>query len=274
MIAFVLAGLLLLAPAPPQSRETGKQAPGEPADPVAEAAAWRKRFVSPKVVADAASQREVERIVADLRMLQVAVPERRAEVFFALLDLATLLPRRPASRAAWETPDPREIAVELAFAALERGLEIYRDADLGGWIARELLARPDLHSVERRRAALDLLAGKRPQSALLGILSCSLDPAPEIREAAMRALVGWDDESVHAWMVARLAEARGTPSWTAMNLARQHFSGVQLPEGSPGSKALFEFLREDLFAEDWRTATRALQLLPPVEHGLAMPALI
>ena len=265
-------GLALVTPVMAQ---TGKRQ-AAPEDATVQLARWIKKYSDVQVEIPPEALRELEPVVAELRMIQVAVPDRRSEVFIALLDLGALAPRRTAAarKSAFTVSSARERASEQGFEALERAFDLDRKNELPAWIATTLLGQPDSHPPARRRAALDILAGRHAPSTLPALMTCARDERREIRDAAMNALVDWSDDTVHAFMLAQLARARSETNWVAARVVLEHFARHPPTRGGEGERAVFEFVRDDLLAVDWRVSTRAIKLLAVVDNELAVPALI
>lgn len=243
-------------------------------DALSEARAWLRRFANAKAL-DPESAAQAQRTVTQLTAQLSEGIEQRSELFAVLADFAALVPRRPASGAA---TDPylgaREQIAGEAFRGLERALELYSAERLETWIATDVLGNPKAHASGRRRATLEVLAGKYEPTTLVAILACSRELDPEIRERTLRALVGWDDVGVHAWMLEQLRTPSAVPAWTVASIVQAHFGGLELPQGSASSRAVYDFVHADLVSGDWRVATRALRLIAAVDDSLAAPALI
>ena len=60
--------------------------------------------------------------------------------------------------------------------------------------------------------------GRREPALQLAIMASALDSDRDVREAAMRALVGWADEGVHRFMLMQLARTRSSPDWIQTSL--------------------------------------------------------
>lgn len=268
VLAALLAALAALGAAPQHPR-TSK-------DPVERVRGLVQRYLDGKRELAEDDAAELEPLVAELRMIQVTTPDRRREVFLALLDLAALHPTRPPARSrnAFEPPSPREQAAALAYEALGRALDLDDGGELSRWVASSVLAEPGVHGLERRRAALEAYAGRHEPAILLALMAAATDGERKLREAAMRALAGWDDDGVHRFMVTQLRKCRASSDWLPPELVRAHFRSVSLEPDSAGARALHEVLRADVLGDSWRPAVRALRLLRCVDDALAVPLLI
>ena len=243
------------------------------ADPVARATKWIERARKPSVELAPEEVERAESLVAELRMLHVARPERRREVLLALLDLARLEPG-PVPAQGTKSPQLRHRIAEAAREGFRRALDASREGDTLEWLARTVLAPGETGHNSRRNVALELLEGRREPATLLALLTAAQDVDRAVRDAALRALCGWNDEGVHALMVDWLARIEREPEWTPRYVAQRHFRAVELePEGS-AARALAAHTTSLLLKPDWRASVRALALAPALADPAIVPALI
>ncbi len=209
-------------------------------------------------------------IVADLRILVASQPGQRTAAALALLDIASLAPRR--ARGRWASP--LEDASALAFEALERGLDIDSEERFAITLAEQAAARDTKTPLARRRAALEALRGRRIEATLAGVLSALEDPAREVRDAAADALAGWDHPQVHQALIGQWLRIRADLRWSGTRAVERHFAALRLPRDSPLERALFDAVRLDLVGRDWRAVLRALRASAALDNALAVPMLI
>lgn len=259
--------LLLVALATAALGQSGSE------DSVARAQAWLARASRPTLALSDEEVTQLERWLDDLRLVQVIQPERRTTVFALLLDLAALDPGESIPPAL-QTPAQRARVGRAASSALGPALDLSRDGATQRWLAREVLAERAGASRARRLEALECLAGRREAETLTGLLHCARDRDAQVRELAMRALVGWPDDGVHLFMLAQLAENERQPGWVNVALVRQHFQSLERIDAGRAAQALVAFVRPALVSTSWRDTVRALPLLARVDDALAVPVLI
>lgn len=242
-------------------------------DSVARAQAWLARASRPTLALSDDDVLALERWLDDLRLVQVIQPERRTVVFALLLDLSALDPGE-APPPALQTPWQRMRVGRAAFAALGPALDLSKDGATQRWLAREVLAGGAGTARARRIEALECLAGRRESETLSALLHCARDADAQVRELAMRALVGWPDDGVHLFMLAQLDENERKSGWIHVALVRQHFQSLERLGAGRAAQALVAFVRPALVSSNWRDAVRALPLLARVDDSLAVPVLI
>jgi len=222
---------------------------------------------------------QLEELVADLRMLQIAAPERRDDVVLALLDLAGIrtneeLRTRRLHAREWASVGAQSDRVrEQGREVLEGILANDRDG-LAAWLATEVLARPSVQPTQRRIAALELLEGVWAPSTKLALFTAAIDEDREVRDAAMSALVGWADEDVNRFMLQQLTTAEGRKGWISREAVRRHFKQVTIAAGDESERELLASCSSRILSEDWREAFHGIQLLTAVRDERAVPLLI
>ncbi len=242
-------------------------------DSVARAQAWLARASRPTLALSDDEVLQLERWLDDLRLVQVIQPERRTTVFALLLDLSALDPGE-SPPPALQTPWQRMRVGRSAFASLGPALDLSKDGATQRWLAREVLARGESAARARRIEALECLAGRREQETLSGLLHCASAADAQVRELAMRALVGWPDDGVHLFMLAQLAKNVRQPGWVNVALVRQHFQSLERLGTGRAAQAVVAFVRPALVSTNWRDTVRALPLLARIDDTLAVPLLI
>lgn len=270
-------GLGVAAAAGGASQPTGAQksprAQKDEADPVARATKWLERARKASLEFTPEEVARAETLIAELRMLHVARPERRKEVLLALLDLAQLDPGA-APPPGLKSPQQRHQIAEAAREGFRRALDASREGDTLDWLARTVLAPGETGLISRRKVALELLAGRREPATLLALLTAAQDPELGVRDAALRALCGWSDEGVHALMIDWLARVEREPQWTPRYVAQRHFAAVELNPSGNAARALAAHVTSLLLRPDWRASVRALALAPALADEVVVPALI
>ena len=252
---------------------------GQQADPEhAELARWLKRYQRNGPELELERVQELERVVADLRMLAMTYPERRPAVAVSLLDLAGVrtaeeerMARRD-QRAALELSRRADRVRRLGLEALGRLLDA-TDGDLARFLATEILSSP-AQPTPRRLAALRLLEERYVPGTELALFSCAVEPDEEVRAAAMRALQGWPEDAVHRFMLSQRAKLDRVPDWIPRGSVRRHFETVQLQPGSPIAAELMSQASVAAVGTDWRAAFRAIGLLRCLPDDPAFGALI
>ena len=257
------------------SPQSGKgRAPKEqpPADAVEAAQRW---VAGAQRERDALGQERLTRlqpILSELRVMMASQPARRPEVAVALLDIAALAPH--ASDVPSSYTVPAEQASAAAFEALGRGLDLDHDGLLAAAVAAQFGNDDPKRPLERRRAALEALRGRRAPSTLAALAAATGDPRREIRDGAAAGLVGWDAEPAHRAQIALWVRLRSDPKWVRAQTLDQHFAAVRLAFESPLESALFGALSGDLLSQDWRATVRALRASEALSNERAVPVLI
>ena len=208
---------------------------------------------------------EVVRSVDALRLEWSAEPALGRDIASALLDLAgnTLALYDPAGR---DDLLPESITARNAAV---RALEAHDDAELGKWLAFDVLANARSQPLPRRRAAAWFLIGRRRPEQELALLSCARDPDPRLASIAAEALVGAPSEAVHRFFVEEFSRATAFGDPFRM-LAERHLRGVRFDAGSKAEELLTRVVRRELLSEDWRAASHAASL----SHAFADEAIV
>lgn len=252
----------------------GQQAADEPAA-LARLAKWVERLERSSAEVQHDDLADLRALVGEMRMSQALAESERVAALPVLLDLAGLEKRRveaqrgrfPAART------PREQASELGFEALEGALAVAAPTTCA-WFSTELLAQPEHHPAPRRRAALELVRKRHEPTLLLPILSSAIDRERSVRDAAMAALEGWDDEGVHRFMLQQLQRVRSDGAWVSSLNVYQHFARVTIaPDGALASE-LRVYCQGEVMSENWRRAVGGARLLATLSDELAVPVLI
>jgi hypothetical protein len=209
---------------------------------------------------------ELDELVRDADLLGSLVPAREPEVARALLDVAGAFLEAPDARTGERAPATLR---DSALGALTRRV----DASFARWLASDVAARPS-EPLERRTAAVRLLAGQTQPFVLEVLLGCAAERAWPLRREALASLAGWHDEAVHAVFLRELQrELAGQPA-AAGYLAERHFTQVSAAADGRLLQGLAPIVQEGLVARDWRAASRAVALSRPFPHEAVVPRLI
>lgn len=241
-------------------------------DVVARAQAWHARAARPTIALSADDVATAERHLDDLRMVQVVRPEQRTTVFALLLDLAALDPGEGPTTNL-QTPELRARVGRAAFESLGRALDLSRDGATQRWLARAVLAETSRTGRTRRLKALECLERRYERETLSALLYCAEDSSLDVRERAVRALLGWPDDGVHLFLLMQLARERRSGGWLPPALIRAHFQALRELKGRAG-EALVAYVQPELMSADWRAAVRSLPLVLRLDDALAVPPLI
>jgi hypothetical protein len=237
---------------------------------------WFERLRRSRDSLEGRPQEEMRTMIGDLRTSWALDPVRENDIALVLLDFM-----------GWCTPAANVLGAQSrASEARELSLEALRahvDPEFTRWITRDILAVRS-QPLERRVAALAVLAPDHGPALLLPLLSCAREDEPRIRMPALEQLVGWDDPGVHALFLDELARG-STPeghvpttlvdqSTGAWSLAEAHFGKVMLAPLSPFAARLAGIVEHGLASSDWREVSRAVSLSRPLEAEAVIPFLI
>ncbi len=240
-------------------------------DPLERFQGFLKRLQEGRSETSGADFHELKLLVADLRLLWAVDSSRQRQIACALLDLTglTLAGWDPAGTEDATTPEA--VLREQCADALRAHL----DADLERFLAREVLPASATQPIQRRRAALWLVAPRPNPGLLLALLTCVRDPDARMRDLALEAVCGYQDPGVHRLFLGLLDGRPAKPELPrAAELAERHFARVQLDHGDPLVERLCAIVLPGLASTDWRSVSRAVVLSHPLEHARAVPALI
>lgn len=221
----------------------------------------------------------LSQLTSDLRMIALTSPSRRPAVVLGLLDVAGVRSSeevRVARRTRGISPPAPQTRRVRALG--ERELRALMNADseetLPAWLAANVLASSS-QPADRRLAAVRLLDSVHAPSTRLALFGCAVDEdSRELRELATSALVGWDDDGVHTFMLGQLERQRVDSEWVTRSSIRRHFASVSLDPRTSSGRAIYAMTRSGMVSPDWREAFRALQLIVAVRDDPAVPALI
>jgi VWA domain-containing protein len=215
-------------------------------------------------------------LLSELRRIQRDQPDRRREIILPLLDLSQIAVGHSPS-AGWtsapvdhSTQETRRSAVRL----LELILGQSDSAELYSWLAESVLSQPRVHSLTRRLAAVQLLEGRYQPGTLLALFNCTTSDERELREAAVLALAGWEDENVSRFLATQMLRSLADRNWISMGALSKHFEQVTLDPESPAARELSRGLGLAAVDPEWRTAWRAIQALSAFDDALAVPPLV
>lgn len=251
------------------------QQPLEQPSTLAKLAKWVERLERGSAQVEHEDLADLRALVGEVRMAQAIDDRARLEALPVLLDLAGLEKRR-VERQRGHFPmarTPREQASEIGFEALAGSLSVAAPATCA-WFATELLALPERQPAPRRRAALELVRKRHEPTLLLPILSSAIDRERSVRDAAMAALEGWDDDGVHRFMLQQLEHLRSDGAWISSLSVYRHFERVTIaPDGAVATQ-LRVYCHGEVLTESWRRAVAGVRLLTSLSDELAVPVLI
>jgi VWA domain-containing protein len=266
VIASTLAWLIALAPVPSSSLAA------QQADPLGRLQIWVERARQAPRSVDPKRQAELRAILGDLRLLRAggAAP---AALDLGLIELASLEERE-------EGPEGRLAeSARLGRDELEGELARPDSAALATRLAREVLEPSARRPRAERLLAAELLEHPHAPDTRATLCAAAREPDVELGLAALRALSGWPDASVHAFFLEELERPDGR-----VRAATEHFERVTLTLASgqhePGllePPVLARLQREcarRYLSEDWREAARAHGLVRLLDTPRAVPILI
>ena len=227
---------------------------------------WVAEFRRNGPVTSAERVQRLSQLTSELRMKALSSPRQRREITLGLLDLAgvrTMEQLRRARRSGEPpAPDPQTLRIRIyGERELVALLAADRDHELASWMAATVLVLPT-QPEPRRVAALVLLRDSHLASTQLALFYCTRDPSPPVREAALLALVGWNDEGVHRVMLRQLELLGEDPDWVQRSTIQRHFRVVSLDPALESGERMYVLTRSGISSLDWRRAFRALQLIP------------
>lgn len=240
-------------------------------DPLERFQAFLKRLQEGRDERAGADFHELKLLVSDLRLLWAVDSSRQRAIACALLDLAGL------TLAGWDTAggeDPTRPEALLREQCAD-ALRAHLDADLERFLAREILPATSSQPLQRRRAALWLVAPRPNPGLLLALLTCVRDPDAKMRDLALEAVCGYQDPGVHRLFLGvleRPAENARLPR--AAELAERHFSRVRLDRDDPLAERLENLVLPALASGEWRRVSRAVVLSHSLDSQRVVPALL
>jgi len=256
MIA-LLAVLPLLFVAEPVPGPTRSPVAARLQGPTKRLSTWRVRFQRAPRGVDYEAEEELVRIFGALRVYAEESREARRTVTLGLFDLLA------ASQDVRGARDPgRAAGGQRVLDLVLKEADLLIDKELARWIAGEVLVSREAHSLQRRASAALFVRNERTSEVRLALMLCAREGHPVLREAAFEALVGWNEEGVHAIFQEALTDNTvETPTaHPLMLLAEYHFSSIQLSPQSRAVAPLVKWVHQNLTDEDWRAASRAIAI--------------
>jgi hypothetical protein len=236
-------------------------------DPVARLESLLQRLRDRRVGLQKETILQAKSYIADTRLLWSVDPTRAQDAALAMLDvMGTFLDALHDDRSASPEAELKDAAVET--------LQAHMDTDFMRWLASDVLSVPRIHPVERRLAVLRLFETKTVPSAKVAILACTMDHDPRIKMAALRALVGWDDDVIHSLFLPEIEKPARAVDPAVLALAERHFGEVHFAKGSRVADHYAATVRVWLLSKDWREAVRGAELQRPVDSEVMVPVLI
>ena len=210
-------------------------------DTLAELHAWVERFRVRSSWLDSDFSGQLQRLLSDARHLYTEDAARRREVILALLDVRGIVPNgfeRDLKQGSYH-PDSVTAGVRRAgSAALEALVGGEQGREVRAWLASEVLIQPRLHPLERRLAAVELMAGRFQDDTQLALFTCASASERAMREAAIASLAGWQDENVDRFMAGQVISVVNDPGWISAEALRSHFEKRPLSPDSPAGREL------------------------------------
>lgn len=249
-------------------------------DPLGDLERWTARLGRNGRRVEAEDVSQARSLAAAARRTALEQERLRPRAAGALLDLALAGPAaRPAARGVVVDPGVADLDPTTLVRAV--GREELRGLLLGesglptaAWLASDVLARAASEPPARRAAAAEALEGLHLAPTRLALFAGALDEDLLVRRACQRALVGWDDDGVHRFLLDQAARGRDELGWIEPRLVRRHFADVRLALTSPVAARVLGLVREGLGSEDWRRCVRTLELGRCLPDGMAVPPLI
>ena len=238
-------------------------------DPLLKMDRFGRRFADRTRALSEDDWEDAEQLFIDLRGAAREGRERREAAARVLLDVYGF------GLGATNTSDPQRAADGWRMTGrAEKEFSFLIDARLSEWIAREIVVVGAGNPVQRRAAGALLLRERREASVLPSLLVASRSEEIMLKGAAIEALVGWQEESVHRLHLRLLqsADAQTPPQW--LGSARTHFRRMRLKEGRDATVELEALVRGILEDEDWRQAALGAEISWALPDGKAVPLLL
>jgi hypothetical protein len=238
-------------------------------DPLLRMRVWMKRQREGRERFDDSSLDEMRLLVGDLRLLWAVDPAREDQVTDLLLDLLgmTLTTFDPSALDVDSSPiaQVRDLAAQTLRAHMGDAL-VHR-------IAHHTLALPKSQPLPRRVAAAWLLVGRYQPDTMLALFGCARESEAELKSVAIEALLGWNDDAVHMFLIEQMSGASAGYGPLG-SVAERHFGQVSLLPDSRVRTRLATLVRDRLASVDWREASRAVTLSKALDNSAVVPALI
>lgn len=250
------------------------------ADPIGDLARWTERLERGGEKLEAQDLERARELAAEARRTALGDSGQRPRAAGALLDLCEVAPggHRPPRPAPPPDEDWFGPSLESVHAVGRGELRTLLQGDAGlataTWLAASVLSRPASEPAWRRAGAARALEGLHLPPTRLALFAGAMDEDAIVRGACQRALVGWQDEGVHRFLLDQLTRQRQRHDWIEPRLVREHFAQTRLPLDSPLASRVAAQVRGDLVGDDWRAAARAIELGRGLPDGLAVPVLI
>ncbi len=257
----------LPALAPPASAAAAVSQQG--GDPLLRLRVWMKRQREGRERFDDGSLDDLRLLIGDLRLVWAVDPARGDQVADHLLDLLgmTLTAFDPAALDVQSSPlaQVRDIATEA--------LQAHMSDEFVHRLAHHTLALSRSQPLPRRVAAVSLLVGKHHPGTMLALFGCARESEPELKRLAFDALLGWNDDAVHMFLIEQMGGASAGYGPLGA-VAEKHFGEVTLLPESRVRARLAALVRDRLASVDWREASRAVTLSKALDNAAVVPALI
>lgn len=203
----------------------------------------------------------------DLRLYWSAQENRQAEIAAATAGwVGTIALREAAGKGGLLEANSAQRAVEWFGPRL--------DAELVGWMGRELALVSNGGTVAMRVGACRMLAASEQAGARMALFAATRDPERLVRDTALGGLVGRDDQAVHTLLIDLLADAEAGKLEIRKGLVEEHFRAAKIGRTDAAFARVLTYVRRRLVAEDWRRTSRAIEVGRCLEHLVMLGPLI
>jgi VWA domain-containing protein len=217
--------------------------------------------------ADPAEVLTAEILFHDLRLYWTAQENRQSEIAAATAGwIGTITAREALGKSGLLETRSAARAVEWFGPRL--------DPDVVAWIGRELAIVSSGGSLATRAGACRLLAASEHPGARMALFAATRDSERLVRDAALRGLVGRDDQAVHTLLIDLLAEAEAGELEVRKGLIEEHFRAATIKRTDAAFARVLIYVRRRLVAEDWRRASRAISVGRCLENLVILGPLI
>ncbi|MFT4538802.1 MAG: hypothetical protein ACI841_003410 [Planctomycetota bacterium] len=285
-MAITLCLILYLAAAPSSAAAAlhhaplaGKQEASTASGEVAKLEAWTERFHVGR------RKTSMDQCIKLKELLRAARSQSRKNVAIRNLTVIALVELFAAGASAEVSIDPKRAETGTWLMRLaKQEFQWMRTPDLTRWVISSVLIASSSATPRGRAGAIELLISDPTPELLLGLSTCSRNSDPIVRSAALNALAGWQDESVHRLFARFLADKvpedqekkgeRASRRAHELGVAERHFSKVRLADNSRATRAVHDWVVNHIGSEDWRASAQALGMTLALGDTIAIPILI
>lgn len=246
-------------------------------DPLVVIVRWTESYRRMGSSLDLAVDDDLRPALETLRRRLSGVEAAENEVLQALCDLAAVGGRGSEPRIArgeYEADERESRARSGGRSVLRSALDAPSGAGRGHWLATEVIAGGERHPVARRMAAAEALRGRHWDATLPALFTAAVSPERGLRDAAVRALSGWNRPAVDRFLANQTLRALREPGFLDEMALAEHFLSRRLLPTQPVAVELTAGLGAALASEDWRGTLRRLPMSRMLPDDLALPLLI